>query len=263
MGCAASTHNANVVVPAQNPGTILHNKNSDAVSDCDANMRAGMSQPEVKIKEDTVTPGQNDVVSFVTDEERSKNNTPAVQVHGQAQGLGATSPNTSADKELLELGASSPRSAPEEAPLLPSMLEPLPTPQDVDSIVLPSGDSSCVPHWEKDPLPARPGTSSRRPQSSAGKLVVYKTEKTKKMEAEAKKKRGDELGASPEKEKTPSRRASALPPIKLRKKVTGLGDSGFEVMTPIKGGRMEAGEESTPTAASTDVVQEINLVSPC
>lgn len=73
-------------------------------------------------------------------------------------------------------------------------------------------------------LPARPGTSSRRQQLEEGKekkLVVYKTQKTKKMEAEAKKKRSEESGPSPEKEEKSERPKSALPPLKQRRKVHG------------------------------------------
>jgi hypothetical protein len=173
-----------------------------------------------------------------TDEERSKNTTP---YSSNNNGLGCTTPRSAKDIPQ-DLALSPSDKAEHDDPLLPSMLEPLPTPLDVDAMTLPAEGAMSMPYWERDALPARPGTSSRRPQSSGGKkLVVYKTEKTKKLEAEAKKKRQTEDdSASPDK---PSRKApSSLPPLKDRRKQSNNSNNttdeiteSVEVLVPSKG----------------------------
>lgn len=238
MGCAAST-SANAVVPFEQQRVVDPGTGQKTHASCGEEKQAAASQSvpgQTSVADDSmVSTGKDDVVMIEpTDEERSKNTTPASNDH--AQGLGATTPRSSQDSQELGLAAS-PLSA-KGIQHLPPSLEPLPAPTDVDSIALPAAkeEESLVPYWEKEPLPARPGTSSRRPQSSGGKkLVVYKTEKTKKLEAEAKKKRGDDVNPSPEKTLSSKTARSSLPPIKLRQKVKPHSEN-FEVMTPAKKG---------------------------
>jgi len=102
---------------------------------------------------------------------------------------------------------------------LPPVAVPLPTPANVDSIQLPPADPHQAPYWERnEPLPARPGTGSRRPPSSGGKIVVYKTAKTKKMEEEGRKKRQQDGEVVPLQAGAHLPKPSALPPLKERKK---------------------------------------------
>jgi len=124
----------------------------------------------------------------MTDDERSKNSTPLTSHQGD---LGDTSPAVrKAGDEAQSYFPPSPQLSPidkKTAPLLPTQAQPLPAPVDVDSMALPVRDES-VPYWERlAPLPVpgeRPGTSSRRPQSSAGKITIYQTEKQKNLKAE-------------------------------------------------------------------------------
>ncbi len=96
----------------------------------------------------------------------------------------------------------------------------------VDSVPLPKVQEHelAVPHWERqEPLPARPGTSSRRPESSSGRLVVYKTAAQKKAEEAARRKRLEaETGAAAAglvpRPGTASRGMSALPPLEERRR---------------------------------------------
>jgi len=184
----------------------------------------------------------------LTDEERSKNSTPLTAHQGD---LGDTCPagRKVGDEAQSDVSAS-PKSLPndstapalETASPLPAQAEPLPAPIDIDSMKLPVHEES-VPYWERlAPLPApseRPGTSSRRPGSSAGKLVVYQTEKQKKLKAESKKKREAEISTSPTAKLPPVVGArSALPPLKERKKKSkkvaeGPADSPL-VLAPVK-----------------------------
>ena len=164
----------------------------------------------------------------MTDDERSKNSTPLTSHQGD---LGDTSPAVrKAGDEAQSYFPPSPQLSPidkKTAPLLPTQAQPLPAPVDVDSMALPVRDES-VPYWERlAPLPVpgeRPGTSSRRPQSSAGKITIYQTEKQKNLKAEAKKRREMEGGSPPAKPASlpPVAAAtglrSALPPLKERKK---------------------------------------------
>jgi hypothetical protein len=168
-----------------------------------------------------------------TDDERSKSTTPYTANQGD---LGETSPGASGN----DVAAFDANSSGE----LPSMAEPLPDPLDVDAIKLPAKPES-VPYWERDPLPARPGTASRRPMSSGGKLKVYKTEKTKQMEAENKKKRDELLGGSPSEIKP--RKKSALPPLEERrkkkkeKKLQENSEDVVVVQAPVKPARTWTG----------------------
>lgn len=83
---------------------------------------------------------------------------------------------------------------------------------------------AAIPHWERqEPLPSRPGTSSRRPESSSGRLVVYKTAAQKKAEEAARRKRMDAETAAAAagnlaRPDTSSRKTSALPPLDERRR---------------------------------------------
>ena len=179
----------------------------------------------------------------IDDDERSKQATPLTS---HQENLGETSPSgRKAGQEAPSETCESPPMLPQDqgAMTLPSEAEPLPAPMDVDSMKLPVHDES-VPYWERlAPLPApnaRPGTSSRRPQSKAGKIVVYETEKQKKLKAEAKKKRDADAASSPSAKAdslppvTGAR--SALPPLKERKrKSKKAADAGDTlVLAPVK-----------------------------
>ena len=135
----------------------------------------------------------------ITDEERSRTSTPHTQLdHDRAQG----SPNRESaicNREQATadvLVTDSPEEKKqglfpkEDGGELPTMIEPLPPPSDVDSMTLPVRNDT-VPHWEREEaaIPATPTFSSKRPGSSSGRIVVYKTEKLKKMEEEAKQRR--------------------------------------------------------------------------
>jgi len=95
-----------------------------------------------------------------------------------------------------------------------------------DDIALPQGSetSASVAHWERqEPLPARPGTSSRRPESSGGRLVVYKTSAQKRAEQEARRKRMESENRAASagniaRPGTSSRKMSALPPLEERRR---------------------------------------------
>ena len=224
----------------------------------------------------------------ITDDERSKNSTPLTVHQGD---LGATSPSgrkagEEAQSDALDLcptnrsasdlsaaaGSCSPQNFPGQA-------EPLPAPLDVDSMKLPVHEES-VPYWERlAPLPSnteRPQTGSRRPGSSAGKLVVYQTEKQKQLKAEAKKKREAESSSSPVMaHKLPPviGARSALPPLKERKKrskkpAEGAGD-GALMLAPVKqvrdwkgssGG--EAGEVGTMEISAAPAPEVLKFESP-
>jgi hypothetical protein len=86
----------------------------------------------------------------------------------------------------------------------------------------PEGVEDSIPHWERQlPLPPRPGTSSRRPESSSGRLVVYKTAAQKKVEQEARRKRLEAESQAAANHQlarpgTSSRKQSALPPLQER-----------------------------------------------
>jgi len=180
----------------------------------------------------------------IDDDERSKQATPLTS---HQENLGETSPSSrEAGQEAPSETCESPPMLPQNqgAVTLPSQAEPLPAPMDVDSMKLPVHDES-VPYWERlAPLPvpnARPGTSSRRPQSKAGKIVVYETEKQKKLKAEAKKKRDADAASSPpaKADSLPpvTGARSALPPLKERKRKSkkapdGAGDT--LVLAPVK-----------------------------
>mmetsp|Transcript_21334 Transcript_21334/g.51760 ORF Transcript_21334/g.51760 Transcript_21334/m.51760 type:complete len:294 (-) Transcript_21334:506-1387(-) len=227
MGCAASSH-ANTIVPMP------------------SNMPPAAQQPGVKAPEPAVvgvkaveTP--KDEVVPQNDDERSANTTPYA-AETAAEGLGATEP-LPGTKSNDSLRADSPPSPPVNEPAI------LPPPQALDAnaeqdiIKVPEDPSLLVPYWEKQPLPARPGTSSRRQQKEGkeNKLVVYKTEKTKKLEAQARKKREGGEGESPEKvtakKKSSKKAGSSLPPIKQRMKMHASSSDIFtecEVLTPGK-----------------------------
>ena len=101
------------------------------------------------------------------------------------------------------------------------MLVPLPAPLDVDAIELPCRDPDSVPHWERQAQASDSPAAPVRPGSSAGKLVVHKTEKVRNMEAEARKKRLDDAaaaGAGGEEARRPAPPRSCLPPAQDRKK---------------------------------------------
>lgn len=184
----------------------------------------------------------------MTDEERSKNSTPLTIHQGD---LGDTSPagRKAGDEAHSDVSASpqlSPTDKNNTSPL-PTQAQPLPAPVDVDNMALPIHDES-VPYWERlAPLPApgeRPGTSSRRPQSSAGKITIYQTEKQKKLKAEARKKReADSSSPSAKPGSLPpvsgaTGLRSALPPLKERKKkskkpLDGLSDDSA-LLAPVK-----------------------------
>ena len=89
-----------------------------------------------------------------------------------------------------------------------------------DHVPLPKTEEgeTAIPHWERqEPLPARPGTSSRRPESSSGRLVVYKTAAQKKAEEAARRKRLEAADAGlVARPGTSSRKMSALPPVEER-----------------------------------------------
>mmetsp|Transcript_11774 Transcript_11774/g.30569 ORF Transcript_11774/g.30569 Transcript_11774/m.30569 type:complete len:295 (-) Transcript_11774:207-1091(-) len=227
MGCAASTH-ANAVVPMP------------------SNMPPAAQVPGVKAPEPAAvgikaveTP--KDEVVPLNDDERSANTTPYA-AETAAEGLGATDPLP---------GTKSNDSLRVDSPPSPVLVEPavLPPPQALDTgvdqevIKAPEDPALLVPYWEKQPLPARPGTSSRRQQKEGkeNKLVVYKTEKTKKLEAQARKKREGGEGPSPEKapekKKSSKKAGSSLPPIKQRMKMHASSTDIFtecEVLTPGK-----------------------------
>lgn len=173
----------------------------------------------------------------MTDDERSNTTTP-LNPNAQDSGLGATDPPKGAAPDALRVAS----------PPSPAIVPP-----EEEAIKAPSDPDMLVPYWEKPVLPARPGTSSRRQPVEEGKekkLVVYKTQKTKKMEAEARKKRGEEGGPSPEKAKKSERPKSALPPLKQRRRVHGAGPAPFgggaiseEVMVPD--GKVDKGAKWT------------------
>jgi hypothetical protein len=262
MGCAAST-SVNAVVPmvvpppARDVGTPNVQKiRSEAVPiHQHAELKKAFEAVEAiaSVSNGEVTALKPPPIE-PTDEERSKNTTP---YSSNNNGLGCTTPRS--PKDIPQDLAASP--VDKDEPLLPSMLEPLPAPLDVDAMALSADAALSVPYWEKEPLPARPGTSSRRPQSSGGKkLVVYKTEKTKKLEAEAKKKRHtDDDSTSPDK---PARKApSSLPPLKDRRKAqaSNRGEDSIEVLTPSRhqwmgssGGEAWCVDVKTGSASRTD-----------
>mmetsp|Transcript_12445 Transcript_12445/g.43304 ORF Transcript_12445/g.43304 Transcript_12445/m.43304 type:complete len:225 (-) Transcript_12445:1907-2581(-) len=158
----------------------------------------------------------------MTDEERSRTSTPQTQLdHDRAQG----SPNRESahcdrDPATADVLVTD---SPEEKKHglypkvdggeLPTIIEPLPPPSDVDSMALPVRNDT-VPHWEREEaaIPATPTFSSKRPGSSSGRIVVYKTEKSKKMEEEAKKRRNKS------KEAGGDIKSKRLPPLKEWKK---------------------------------------------
>lgn len=217
----------------------------------------------------------------MTDDERSKNSTPLTTHQGD---LGATSPagRKAGDEACAQSDVSA---SPILTPSVGKQIDPLPAPLDVDSMKLPVHTEESLPYWERlAPLPAqndRPGTSSRRPQSSAGKLVVYQTEKQKKLKAEAKKKRESDVISSPSSGSTTlppvtgaKTRASALPPLKERKKKSKKPDEGAAaeetmVLAPVKpvrdwkgslGG--EAWEVTMPEVAETQQPECLKFDSP-
>mmetsp|Transcript_39344 Transcript_39344/g.93123 ORF Transcript_39344/g.93123 Transcript_39344/m.93123 type:complete len:280 (+) Transcript_39344:149-988(+) len=107
----------------------------------------------------------------------------------------------------------------------PSALQQAPS--DAASADKAPADSENIPtaFWEKQVLPARPGTASRTRAANNGKLVVYKTDKQKKTEEAARKKRdaGGGKDVTPEKAKKAAK--SALPPLKERKRRSKAPDS--------------------------------------
>ena len=188
----------------------------------------------------------------ITDEERSKQSTP-LACH--QEDLGATSP---AARDV-------PQSIESLSPV-DQRVEPLHAPLDVDSMQLPVHEET-VPYWERlAPLPStseRPGTSSRRPQSASGKLVVYQTEKQKQLKAEAKKKREAELSSSPANPLslppiTGHAKKSALPPLKERKHKSKMNVDGDAVsdtlvlapMKPVRDWKGSSGGEAWEVAVS-------------
>jgi len=105
-------------------------------------------------------------------------------------------------------------------------------------------DAQAAPHWERqDFLLPRPGTSSRRPESSSGRLIVYKTAAQKKAEQEARRKRleseNDAAAAGQvARPGTSSRKMSALPPLEERRrtKVSAAQDVEVPEVSTAKGG---------------------------
>lgn len=97
---------------------------------------------------------------------------------------------------------------------------------EVDCLPLPKQEEgeAAIPHWERqEPLPARPGTSSRRPENAAGRLVVYKTSAQKKAEEQARRKRveceNESIAAGVvARPGTANRKQSALPPLEERRR---------------------------------------------
>ena len=224
MGCGSSTQAHSVHAPGQ--VSVVPMKQLEVPGTADAANKA----PAVEAP--------------IDDDERSKQATPLTSHQGD---LGETSPSDrQAGQEAPSEVYESPPMLPQDRGAMSPPVQALPAPVDLDNMKLPVHDES-VPYWERlAPLPAphdRPGTSSRRPQSKAGKIVVYETEKQKKLKAEAKKKRDADAANSPSTKagSLPSVSGaagrSALPPLKERKRkskkpVDGAGDA--LVLAPVK-----------------------------
>ena len=100
-----------------------------------------------------------------------------------------------------------------------------------------------APNDSPRPLPPRPGTSSRRPESSAGRLIVYKTAAQKRAEQEARRKRMESendpaAAGNVARPGTSSRKMSALPPLEERRRAKHAGVQDMEVVavSEAKGG---------------------------
>jgi hypothetical protein len=221
MGCGSSTHAHAVHVPQVVP-----------MKD-DSNAKAALVEAPMEM----------------TDDERSKHSTPLTTHQGE---LGSTSPSDrKSDDDAPSIASSSPILSPHDnndKTNQQARAEPLPAPLDVDAMQLPQATEDSVPYWERlaplPPLGERPGTSSRRPQNKSGKIVVYETQKQKKLKAEAKKKRDAEgAGSSPSHKlpPVPGARVSALPPLKERKrkgkKAGAAEEDSTLVLAPVKGSR--------------------------
>jgi len=210
-----------------------------------------------------------DEVVPLNDDERSANTTPYA-AETETAGLGATDPPPGV-KPSDCLRVDSPPSPPVVEPALLPPPQALDTPIEQEAIKAPEDPALLVPYWEKQPLPARPGTSSRRQQKEGkeNKLVVYKTEKTKKLEAQARRKReGGEGGPSPEKapeKKRSSKKAgSSLPPIKQRMKMHASSTDIFtecEVLTPGKKEGKARGEDLTPIQVPDAPRKELSSIA--
>mmetsp|Transcript_8608 Transcript_8608/g.19457 ORF Transcript_8608/g.19457 Transcript_8608/m.19457 type:complete len:224 (-) Transcript_8608:1862-2533(-) len=178
----------------------------------------------------------------ITDEERSRTSTPHTQLDRET--LDTPSHRESELREQASVAAEvlvtdSPDGKTQslypkaDGEQLPSVAEPLPAPNDVDSMVLPLRNDA-LPHWEREEgaSAATPAFSSKRPGSSSGRIVVYKTEKSKKMEEEAKKKRNKS------KEAGSDSKSRKLPPLKeWKKKCMNQEEAGSQWLSQSEMGR--------------------------
>mmetsp|Transcript_5200 Transcript_5200/g.7662 ORF Transcript_5200/g.7662 Transcript_5200/m.7662 type:complete len:265 (-) Transcript_5200:148-942(-) len=145
----------------------------------------------------------------MTDEERSNNTTP---------------PRTASEKDVSPIDHEEARTPEDVSTVTPVSLDTLLA--EAESIMFPQSPSeaAAIPHWERqEPLLARPGTSSRRPESDVGRLVVYKTVAQKKAEEVARRKRlecqNESLAAGVvPRPGTANRKQSALPPLEERRR---------------------------------------------
>jgi len=145
----------------------------------------------------------------MTDEERSNNTTP---------------PRTASEKDISPIDHEEARTPEDVSTVTPVSLDTLLA--EAESIIFPQSPSeaAAIPHWERQkPLLARPGTSSRRPESDVGRLVVYKTVAQKKAEEVARRKRlecqNESLAAGVvPRPGTANRKQSALPPLDERRR---------------------------------------------
>jgi len=194
----------------------------------------------------------------ITDEERSRTSTPHTQLDRET--LDTPSHRESELREQASVAAEvlvtdSPDGKTQslypkaDGEQLPSVAEPLPAPNDVDSMVLPLRNDA-LPHWEREEgaSAATPAFSSKRPGSSSGRIVVYKTEKSKKMEEEAKKKRNKVQGrgfaersltsVSQSKEAGSDSKSRKLPPLKeWKKKCMNQEEAGSQWLSQSEMGR--------------------------
>ena len=249
MGCTGSKAASNRVVPiVANPDDGLPAcaaTGKAAWGDVPAKNRADMTDEERS--NNTTPPRTADVERSPVDggdEPRTPEDVTQVEpvnldnVLAEAAALFPAAPKDSAGRPLEHLkdhsaqqeSARSPMPAKQEVADTTTRASPRAAAEQgagsVDSIPLPKaqGHEAAIPHWERqEPLPTRPGTSSRRPESSSGRLVVYKTAAQKKAEEAARRKRLEaETGAAAAglvpRPGTASRGMSALPPLEERRR---------------------------------------------
>lgn len=228
MGCTGSKSASNRVVPILlNPDDDTRGiKGKSAWANVPVKNREEMTDEERSANNTPPrTAGDenaNDVTPIDFEEPRTPDDVAKVQpvnlddLLAEAERITTTTPpRSSITPKKLEVQETSTMMSPLRNDGNQGLIEDVPLPA-------PDGVDASIPHWERqEPLPPRPGTSSRRPESSSGRLVVYKTAAQKKVEQEARRKRLEAESQAAANHQlarpgTSSRKQSALPPLQER-----------------------------------------------